>query len=407
VETQSLAVAVHDRRKPAPARMKRRRGFPKRLALACFALLIGLTPPPVEAADNTYGSGSRFDSLIIGGKTYQRVVIREVTPRSVVILHAGGMVSLRLRDLPPEWQERFHYNPAAEAAAERAATAPPLPARRGAAAIHAKGDTAFDRLLRQFGQPAEVRPEVDLRPKFFQLELGVKNQGRRPSCAIFSIVSALEFQNAELTGRAEKFSEEYLIWATRKTTQRTPPPTVNPGSDTINNEDRDEGFSLFEVVDALRAYGIPLQSTMPNTFGRSIESIEDPPPDIVQAARTHQRVFVHQVPGRDNATRINNIVHALNAGIPVAVGIAWPHYRTLRNGYLSGQKPMAGAGHAVTLVGYHSPTGRIEDAFFVFKNSWGVDWGQGGYGTATYGYLNNYLNDAVLLEVQPVSAAGS
>jgi C1A family cysteine protease len=110
-------------------------------------------------------------------------------------------------------------------------------------------------------------------------------------------------------------------------------------------------------------------------------------------------VFVHAVPGRDAPTRINNVILALNAGLPVPIGVAWPNYRSMRTGFLSGQKPMAGAGHAITLVGYRSPTGRIEDAVFIFKNSWGVDWGQGGYGTMSYAYLNNYLNDAVLLEI--------
>ena len=37
---------------------------------------------------------------------------------------------------------------------------------------------------------------------------------------------------------------------------------------------------------------------------------------------------------------------------------------------------------------------------FVFKNSWGMAWGQGGYGTVTHGYLHRHLGDAVLLEVQ-------
>ncbi|MBI3885417.1 MAG: hypothetical protein HY302_06775, partial [Opitutae bacterium] len=72
----------------------------------------------------------------------------------------------------------------------------------------------------------------------------------------------------------------------------------------------------------------------------------------------------------------------------------------LRTGYLSAQKPVPGAGHAVTLVGYQTATGRIEDAVFVFKNSWGAEWGQGGYGTVTYHYLNRHLHDAVILEVQ-------
>ena len=61
---------------------------------------------------------------------------------------------------------------------------------------------------------------------------------------------------------------------------------------------------------------------------------------------------------------------------------------------------MPGEGHAVTLVGYSSSTGRLEDTVFVFKNSWGPNWGQGGYGTVTYGYLNQHLAEAIVLEVQ-------
>jgi C1A family cysteine protease len=259
----------------------------------------------------------------------------------------------------------------------------------------------IEALLVKFGQPAAILPKVDLRPQFFQLELGVKNQGRRPSCAIFAIVSALEFQNAVATGKVEKFSEEYLSWAVRKTVQRLPAAGSTPPAPSEGQEDADDGFALSEVVAALRAYGIPLQSSMPNTFGSKIDAIEEPPPAVIDEARNHQKVFVHQLPGRDTATRLNNIVQTLNAGFPVAVGMAWPNYRTIRNGYLNGQIPMANSGHAVTLVGYMSTTGHLEDAVFIFKNSWGTDWGQGGYGTVTYGYLSKHLSDAVLLEIQP------
>ena len=55
----------------------------------------------------------------------------------------------------------------------------------------------------------------------------------------------------------------------------------------------------------------------------------------------------------------------------------------------------------MTLVGYKSPTNQLADTVFIFKNSYGPEWGQGGYGTVTYGYLQNNLQDAVLLEVQP------
>lgn len=347
--------------------------------------------------------GLRIDSLTAGATTYHQVQVRSVNTRTLLITHSGGMASVRLRDLTPAWQRRFHYDPALEAAAEQASrNGPPLPAMaRPSPAPAVTTPSKFDALLQQFGQPALVQQEVDLRPKFFQLELGVKNQGRRPSCAIFAIVSALEFQNAESAGKVEKFSEEYLSWAVKKTVQRLPAPGTAPADATDNKEDKDEGFALSEVVAALRAYGIPLQASMPNTFGRKIGAIEEPSPAVINEARSHQKVFVHLLPGRDPATRINNVVQALNAGVPVAVGLAWPNYRSIRNGYLSGQKPMPEGGHAVTLVGYKSGTGRLEDAVFIFKNSWGADWGQGGYGMVTYGYLSQHLNDAVLLEVQP------
>lgn len=359
---------------------------------------MAVSAPALRAADDL-GVGSQLESLSVGAATYRDVKIRSVNARTVVITHAGGMTSIRLRELAPEWQARFGYAPAAETAVDQAARAAPLPAPKIVRAKTPHTDARFEMLLQQFGQPAEVRPDVDLRPAFFKLELGVKNQGRRPSCAIFSVVGALEFQNAELTGQVEKLSEEYLIWAVRKTVQRVARPAASPEVAPAA-EDADEGFSLSEVVNALRTYGIPLQASMPNTFGRDIASIEEPSPAIVAQARAHRRVYVHEVAGRDPATRINNLVQALNTGVPVAIGIAWPNYRTMRGGYLANQKPLAGTGHAVTLVGYKSPTGRLEDVVFIFKNSYGPDWGQGGYGQVTYGYLLNYLRDAVLLEVQ-------
>ena len=89
---------------------------------------------------------------------------------------------------------------------------------------------------------------------------------------------------------------------------------------------------------------------------------------------------------------------ALAAG--QVIGLGWPNAHTLKNAYLSEQKPVPNSGHAVTLVGYRTATGRMEDAVFIFKNSWGKDWGQGGYGIATYGYLKKTIQTAVILEVQ-------
>ncbi|MES2693607.1 MAG: C1 family peptidase, partial [Verrucomicrobiota bacterium] len=240
---------------------------------------------------------------------------------------------------------------------------------------------------------------VNLRPRFFELGLGVRDQGARPSCAIYAIVTALEFQSAQSTGTVLNFSEDYLIWATRKTTQRIPPNAPVAASPAEKGEETvDEGFILSEVVVALRAYGIAQQEQVPNSRGR-FAGIATPTEEIVNAARQQQAVAIHTIPGRDARTRLTNIVHALNAGIPVPIGLAWPHWRGIRNGILSVQKPQENAWHAVTVVGYRCPSGSLEGTQFIFKNSWGGAWGQGGYGTATYGYLEQHLEEAILLEL--------
>jgi Papain family cysteine protease len=340
--------------------------------------------------------------------------VKTVTPRSITFLHTGGMASLPLRELSPELQAKFGYDPAAEKAAEaELANARRLDEQRRLKLQQdrAKGHadalvSKFEKLLQEFGQTPTLQSEVDLRPKFAELSLGIKDQGRRPSCAIFAVVSALEFQNAELAGKAEKFSEEYLIWATRKTTRRIPAAAVVSSDASLHQDsedkslEKDEGFALSEVVAALRGYGIPRQSILPNTFGTAIDSIPDPTEETVREARSRRKVYVHAIPGHDSATRIGNLVHALNLGVPVAIGMRWPHYRTLRAGFLSEQKPILDYAHAVTLVGYKSESGHLEDAVFIFKNSYGVSWGEGGYGRVTYKYLSKYMLDAVVLEVQ-------
>lgn len=373
---------------------------------------------PAIAADGTAPArldvGATFETLQVGKIAYPHAKVLSVSARSLVISYPGGLASVRLRDLSPELQAAFDYKPeveaadeAAQAAAEQKRTTENASKPRAADVKRPQGGTSLDPLLQSFGQPPEIRPGVDLRPRFFDLGLNVKNQGPRPSCAVFAIVSALEYQNARLTGEAERFSEEYLVWATCKILKRAPRVRPDPGGteaeDSESLDSADEGFALPEVVTALRTYGIPLQASLPYSFAKTMAA--DPPPAVIDEARSHRRVSIYALPGHDQATRIANLVQALDAGVPVAVGMQWPSWRTIRTGYLSGQTPQAGIGHAVTVVGYENKTGAIQDTVFIFKNSWGVKWGASGYGYVTYGYLNLNLGDTALLEVAPAENA--
>ena len=369
--------------------------FPARAESSAVATSSATTPLDV---------GATFSALQVGPVTYHDVQVRSVTVRSLVILHRDGLGSIRLRDLSPELQRAFGYSPEAEAVADAAAKTSPRPVVVKPSPTHRPTtNPKFEDLLQRFSQPPELRPEVDLRPRFAELGLYAKSQGRRPSCSVFAVVSALEFQNAELLGHPEKLSEEYLIWATRKILGRAQSAASTPAPDANNHPatgDEDEGFALTDVVTALRTYGIAPEAQMPDTLGRKMQDISEPSAALVDEARSHQRVSVYPIPGRDPAAILSNIVQALNVGVPVVVGLQWPHANTIRSGYLSAQQPMPDYGHAVTLVGYRCPAQSPDSIVFIFKNSWGVQWGSAGFGQITYGYLKANLRSSVILEVQ-------
>lgn len=365
------------------------------------------------AAAASAQGGIVFEQLEAEGCIYRAVKVLSVSPTTVTIGHSGGIAQLPLRVLPPDLQRKFGYTPEAEELetllrdAERKhreaqAAANPAPQRPATRQPRSGSeDTPVGRALSHFGTPPQLQ-RVDLRPRFRELELGTKNQGLRPSCAVFAVVGALEFQNAATTGHAEKLSEEYLIWATRRTLGvPAGEKRVIEGADDSDDDNRDAGFSLMEVLSALRAYGIPLQREMPNKFGLGMEKIADPSDDIVASARGRRQIATYSVPGMNNAVRVANIMHALNEGVPVVVALRWPHWRTLyRSPVLSEQSPREDRSHAVTLVGYYSDNGDISGLRFIFKNSWGVRWGTGGYGFAEVGYMQRNLLDAVVIEVK-------
>jgi hypothetical protein len=408
MRSPSLPLAAMTILPTARSRYALRRYF----ALLCTAFVFAAAASFISAADAPakLGVGATFETLQAGAVTYHHAQVRSLNARSMMIIHDGGLSSVRLKDLSPELRAAFGYDPQADAALDAAQVeAAQKLAKENQSKPTAKKSHAnaqFENLLQSFGQPPEIRTGVDLRPQFLELELNVKNQGPRPSCAVFAIVGALEYQNARLTGKAERFSEEYLVWAASKILNRAPhaqPDMNSAGGETENPENldgADEGFSLAEVVTAIRTYGIPLQASLPYSFAKA-GTFADPPGAVVDEAKNHRRVSVISLPGRDQDTRLANLIQALDADTPVAIGLMWPAARTIRTGYVSGQKPVPGHDHALAVVGYENKTGAINDTVFIFKNSWGVKWGAGGYGYITYAYLTHNLLDAVLLDVGP------
>jgi hypothetical protein len=86
-------------------------------AIALGAIAVSLrAQPPDTPARAPLVAGTSLDSLTVGKITYTQVRIRTVSAQTAMLQHAGGIVSLRLADLPADLQQRFGYNPQAAAA---------------------------------------------------------------------------------------------------------------------------------------------------------------------------------------------------------------------------------------------------------------------------------------------------
>lgn len=371
----------------------------------CLARAAELAPPTAESGVVRVGvRGMELGEMRVGAVTYRGVQVRSMDGRSLVFMHTGGLTSVRLRDLPAGVQARLGLDSSQLLLAEQEAPPPSRVVSRRAggtrevSAIAVSGGESISELLPRLTEPPVLRGNWSLRDEFTALQLGVKDQGRRPSCAIFAVVGALEFQMARSTGRSVRLSEEYLIWAVRRAQAGAVPVYVTRPAILDAESEADIGFTLPEVITAVQMFGLAEYADMPNRFG--IASSEVPPPteEVIERARNRRRVSIIVLPGAKPQARMAAIVHALHAGYPVPVGLRWPNERSIPAGVLSDQTPLQNGAHAVTIVGYEVDSGRPDDVVFVFKNSYGPRWGQGGYGRVAARYLERNLLDAYVLE---------
>ena len=367
-----------------------------------FILMLGLTELSCSATESQIPGPKSFDSLVVGQSTYHRVQVRNVSPESITIFHTKGITQISLSDLSSDLQKAFHYDPEISAAYlkqqhQRSQEQNRVRAeRRQSMESKKQANRSATDLQQMLKSPLDLKSSTDLRPRIRELSLVSKNQGLRPSCAVFAVVSALEIQNARINNRATQLSEEYLVWATRKSLGLD---KMSMQASEAGTSFSDAGFALMEVVSALRSYGIPTHKEMPNTFGKGMSAIEPPPENIINQARERSKIVAYSIAARNPATSLEYILKILNARQPVVVGIGWPTWRNLRNDhFLSKQKPREGYSHAVTLVGYKCESGRLEDIRFIFKNSYGAKWGLAGYGIATYEYLLKNMSSAIYLD---------
>ena len=231
--------------------------------------------------------------------------------------------------------------------------------------------------------------EADLCPELGRLGLTARSQGGRDTCSLFAVTALAELECARATpNQPKRLSVEFLIWAANEATGR--------GGDQA---------MFYEAVHGLNALGICADELLPYAGKRDAAL----PPSAAARADARGRAQqwqVHWIRRWDVKRPVSDaqflaVRAALAAGQPVACGLRWP--KVLKGHKLIEVPPPDGVydGHSIVLTGYRDDPAKRGDGAFLFRNSQGTRWGDGGYGVMSYAYARAYANDAVWLGLGP------
>jgi len=240
------------------------------------------------------------------------------------------------------------------------------------------------------GQTGPSLPrKADLGPEFRRLGLTARSQGGRDTCSLFAVTALADFECARGTPRRHtRLSEEFLVWAANEATGRG----------------RDSAM-FYQAVHGLNVLGVCADELMPYAGKRGAE--RTPSSAALADARGRARRWqVHWIRRWDvqrplSDAQVLAVKAALAGGHPVACGLRWP--KGLRGHKLVEVPPPDKVydGHSIVLTGYQDDPAKDGEGVFLFRNSRGPRWGDGGCGVMAYAYARAYANDVLWLRFGP------
>ena len=239
--------------------------------------------------------------------------------------------------------------------------------------------------------------DVDLRPLINQAGLKVRNETDGAPCAVHALTFLIEYMYA--TRFISNLSQEYLQYVTFQVEK---PPMNGEGK---NFWALNIGYQKWGVVPY--AY-VPNQDTVPANI----------PNSILNTGRNGLRlnpVFIKDWAYTEaTQDQLNQVVKFLDQNIPVAIGCLWPNdspnFATSMIGGVNLMEVPTAAnkwdvvndGHAVALVGYGRGSQFPGNGYFIYRNSWGENWGDHGYGYMPFEYVLKYANDLFAYQMPTV-----
>ena len=137
------------------------------------------------------------------------------------------------------------------------------------------------------------------------------------------------------------------------------------------------GQSLRRCLETLAESGVCRNSLWPydpNAVDRATSEMPDGTRDDARRRRIARRsVYILDSPG--NVDEVKGLLCGLNGRLPAPVAVT-----------LSAADPKRDPlGHALVVVGYEDDPMSPGEGWFLLQNSWGTEWGEGGYGKISYG----------------------
>ncbi len=228
----------------------------------------------------------------------------------------------------------------------------------------------------------EIPDSKDLREKFSEIE----DQGMLGSCTAQAGVGLVEYFERQASGRHIDASRLFLYKVTRN----------------LLSWSGDRGAYLRTTMGAMRLFGIPPEEYWPY----DIQEFDQEPPAFCYAFAQNFRTIQYyrlDLPLTTNKTLLSRIKAYLAAGLPSMFGFTV--YSSIDQATETGKIPFPSSGervrggHAVVAVGFddrmkitnETSGSKGTKGALLIRNSWGKDWGEGGYGWLPYEYVLNGL----------------
>lgn len=203
----------------------------------------------------------------------------------------------------------------------------------------------------------------------------IENQGDSPCCVAFAVTALAEAMLHKRTGQHLALSKRALYSLAK---HKYEPDDLN-----------EDGLADDSALAVLRDIGHAFEADYPFGTPSRADLIRPVPENVIH--RAHDlKAFLRVEPHAEL------MMQALHEHGPLVVGMNWYHaWEDLKsNGIMTAQPgTQQDGGHCVLLVGYSKKKGA-----FRLRNSWGSDWGDGGYSWLPFS-MADHIDDAYTVTV--------